>query len=99
MGDLVLHILFQAQIANEKKQFSIEDSLQNICDKLIKRHPHVFNEQKKKSSNWEFEKQREKSGHDSSCKRGVCPVVHGPRPNLAFLQHSVSLMSRTMAPG
>ena len=60
LGDLVLHILFQAQIANEKKQFNIEDSLQNICDKLIKRHPHVFNGQKKKSSNWEFEKQKEK---------------------------------------
>ena len=42
LGDLSLHILFQAHIARENGQFEIADSLQHICDKLERRHPHVF---------------------------------------------------------
>lgn len=42
LGDLLLHIVFQADIAEEKKQFNLTDSLKNICDKLERRHPHVF---------------------------------------------------------
>jgi len=65
LGDLTLHILFQAQIAKENNQFDISDSLSNICKKLIKRHPTVFNpENKVKNINsrqsWESIKQKEK---------------------------------------
>ncbi len=65
LGDVTLHILFQAQIAKENNQFDIADSLENICRKLIERHPHVFNpdenvEQDGSIKNWEFQKQREK---------------------------------------
>ncbi|MDO9548848.1 MAG: nucleoside triphosphate pyrophosphohydrolase [Candidatus Marinimicrobia bacterium] len=42
LGDLLLHIVFQADIAEEEKRFNLADSLQNICDKLERRHPHVF---------------------------------------------------------
>jgi len=42
LGDLMLHIVFQADIAQEKKTFDLADSLKNICDKLERRHPHVF---------------------------------------------------------
>ena len=64
LGDLTLHILFQAEIARESKQFDISDSLQNIIDKLIHRHPHVFNDDHKQSNeinkSWEILKQKEK---------------------------------------
>ena len=65
LGDLTLHILFQAQIAKENKQFDISDSLENICSKLIQRHSHVFNpdentKQDGSIKNWEFQKQNEK---------------------------------------
>jgi tetrapyrrole methylase family protein/MazG family protein len=42
LGDLCLHIVFQAQIAHERGEFTIEDALNNINAKLIRRHPHVF---------------------------------------------------------
>ena len=44
LGDLMLHILFQSEIATEEKNFNIIDSLQNITKKLIQRHPNVFNQ-------------------------------------------------------
>lgn len=42
LGDLLLHIVFQADIAEEHKQFDLADSVKHICDKLERRHPHVF---------------------------------------------------------
>ena len=65
LGDVMLHVLLQAQIANENSKFNIEDSLKNINQKLIKRHPHVFGEKKLENSNqakksWEEMKHIEK---------------------------------------
>jgi MazG family protein len=42
LGDLLLHVLFHSRIAEEKKAFSIDDVIQGISEKLIRRHPHVF---------------------------------------------------------
>ena len=42
LGDLLLHVLFQAEIANENNLFSIEDSIDRVSNKLINRHPHIF---------------------------------------------------------
>jgi len=42
LGDLLLQVLFHAQMAREQDQFSIDDVLTNLHDKLIRRHPHVF---------------------------------------------------------
>lgn len=42
LGDLLLHIVFYAKIATEKKQFTIDDVINNICEKLIARHPHIY---------------------------------------------------------
>ena len=42
LGDLILHNIFYARIASEKKQFDVSDVLNSICEKLIERHPHVY---------------------------------------------------------
>jgi MazG family protein len=42
LGDLLLHIVFYSKIANEQGQFTMEDMINAICDKLIKRHPHIY---------------------------------------------------------
>lgn len=42
LGDLLLQILFHAQIASEQGRFTIEDVMSLLADKLIRRHPHVF---------------------------------------------------------
>ena len=44
LGDLLLHIVFHAQLGEEADKFNIEDICRKISDKLIERHPHVFKE-------------------------------------------------------
>ena len=64
LGDLLLHIIFQAELLSEKKNYSIQNSIDNICKKLIDRHPHIFNNKKDgnwKIGNWELTKQKEKN--------------------------------------
>ena len=63
LGDLLLHVIFQADLAEENKSFTIEDSINNVNKKLINRHPHIFNNKddiKSKNLNWELIKQKEK---------------------------------------
>ncbi|MEM7575780.1 MAG: nucleoside triphosphate pyrophosphohydrolase [Bacteroidota bacterium] len=42
VGDLLLHMVFYAKIASEQGAWDIADSLNAVCDKLIKRHPHIY---------------------------------------------------------
>lgn len=42
LGDVLLHIVFYARIASEKKEFDIADVINAQCDKLIERHPHIY---------------------------------------------------------
>ena len=65
LGDVLLHVVLQAQIAKETNKFDIVDSLDTINNKLIKRHPHVFGDKNVKASieakqNWEKIKHIEK---------------------------------------
>jgi MazG family protein len=58
LGDLMLHLVFYAKIAEEKQDFTIADSLHAVCDKLIKRHPHIYGDVKVENEedvkrNWE----------------------------------------------
>ena len=63
LGDLLLHVIFQADIAEDNKIFSIKDAINNVNKKLVNRHPHIFNNKddiKSKNLNWELIKQKEK---------------------------------------
>ena len=44
LGDLLLHIIFYARIAREEKQFTLEEMIHGICEKLIHRHPHIYSD-------------------------------------------------------
>ena len=44
LGDLLLHIVFYAKIGKEQDQFTLDEVINGICDKLIARHPHVYGE-------------------------------------------------------
>jgi MazG family protein len=46
LGDLLLHVVFQAQMAQEAGQFAFADVARGIADKLVRRHPHVFGDVK-----------------------------------------------------
>jgi len=58
LGDLLLHIVFYSKIAEEEKQFSLKEVINDICEKLIKRHPHIYgsvkvNDEEDVKRNWE----------------------------------------------
>ena len=70
LGDLLLQVLFHAQIAAEDRRFSINDVIREIHDKMIRRHPHVFGNVKAKTSaqvlrNWELLKKQERQSKNS----------------------------------
>lgn len=70
LGDLLLQIVFQSQIAKEEGTFNIEDVARAINEKLIRRHPHIFKSDVKVNSseevaiNWERIKREEKAHED-----------------------------------
>ena len=51
LGDLMLHIVFYSKIASEQQLFDVKDVLNQLCDKLIRRHPHIYGEMKADSAN------------------------------------------------
>lgn len=78
LGDLFLHIVFYAKIASETQDFDIGDVLEGICEKLIRRHPHIYGEisaedEETVKRNWEKIKLEEKSekGHKQTVLGGV----------------------------
>ncbi len=85
LGDLLLHILFQAEIAEEKGQFDINDVVVSLTDKMIERHPHVFDDRKDLTpdqvrENWEAVKLKKRKENDS--KKTVLSGVPKTMPAL-----------------
>jgi len=69
LGDLLLQVLFYAQMAKDESRFSIDDVLDRLSTKLVDRHPHVFGDGKADTSsavlrNWEALKSQEKKARE-----------------------------------
>lgn len=67
LGDLLLQVVMHAQIAAEENRFTIEDVVRGVNEKMIRRHPHVFGDEKVESVEeglnlWEQIKKQEKEG-------------------------------------
>ncbi|MBV6647670.1 MAG: nucleoside triphosphate pyrophosphohydrolase, partial [Cyclobacteriaceae bacterium] len=65
LGDLMLHMVFYARIGDEKQNFDIADVLNEVCEKLIRRHPHIYgdievDDEQAVKENWEKIKLKEK---------------------------------------
>jgi MazG family protein len=75
LGDLLLHVVMHAQMGEERNAFGFEDVVEAVCDKLIRRHPHVFGSAQATESAqvariWESVKRDEK-GAGSSVMDGL----------------------------
>ena len=94
LGDLLLHVLFHSVIAEELGKFKLEDVIDSITEKLIRRHPHVFGEAKVNDArdvkkNWETIKMEE--GRDS--------VLEGIPEMLPALQRAHRLQEKAAKVG
>jgi XTP/dITP diphosphohydrolase len=79
LGDLLLHVIFHSRMATETNDFTIEEVIHSIQEKLIRRHPHVFGDnkvevkdEKEVAENWESLKMKE--GRDSVLE-GIPPTL------------------------
>lgn len=94
LGDLLLHIVFHSVIAEDNKTFNINEVIDSIKDKLIRRHPHVFGETKVENNNdimrnWETIKLSE--GRNS--------VLEGVPKNLPGLHRAFRLQEKASKVG
>ena len=85
LGDLLLHIIFQAVISSERNQFELDDIIKNINKKLTERHPHIFDknyegEDPSKVKNWELNKKKEKK------RKSILDGVPNSLPSLIISQ-------------
>ncbi len=92
LGDLLLQVVFHAQMADEEGRFNIVDVIREIYEKLIRRHPHVFGEKQAKDAaevlrNWEIIKKEERQAKGAVEAETADSVLDGvPRSLPALLE-------------
>jgi MazG family protein len=90
LGDLLLQVVFHAQMADEEGRFTIVDVIREIYEKMIRRHPHVFGEKRAKDAaevlrNWEIikkEERRTKGAEEEEAAESVLDGVPRSLPGL-----------------
>lgn len=96
LGDLLLQIVFQARIAEETGSFSMQDVIDGISEKMIRRHPHIFGDVEASDAaavmvEWEALKRKEKPERSS--------VIDGLPPELPGLLAAAKLQQRAAGVG
>jgi len=76
VGDLFLHLVFYSKLGEERGDFDVTDVLNSVCEKLIRRHPHIYGDvdatdSKTVKANWEAIKLKEKGAERRSVLQGV----------------------------
>ena len=93
LGDLLFQVVFHAQMASEQGSFDFEDVHQAVCDKMLRRHPHVFagfeiKDAAHQTQVWESYKAEERKD------KGEHSLMDGIPAGMAELQRSVKLQKR-----
>lgn len=109
LGDLLLQVLFYAEMAKEESSFSIDDVLDRLSAKLINRHPHVFGDVKADTSaevkrNWEAlkveeRKKRDGEGNTAESKNEKHSILAGVSSAMPALLEAYKLSSRASGAG
>lgn len=104
LGDVLLHIVFQGQIAVEEGEFYFTEVLQHIIAKLIRRHPHVWGDVSVSGAenvvaNWETIKQQEEATKKAEGKVARQSLLDGVPLSLPSLVHAYRLQERAAGVG
>jgi len=97
LGDLLLQVVFHSQIAEERGLFNFEQVSEGICDKLVRRHPHVFsdavfNTDEERHQAWEQEKAMERLKKNKTAEQES--VLSGVARNLPALIECEKIQDR-----
>ncbi len=103
LGDLLLQVVFHARLQEERGAFSFDAVVENVCEKLVRRHPHVFGDTRVADSeevlrNWEAIKAEEKK-KKSAGEGAVRSVVDGAPRHLPALYKADQVQSRAARVG
>lgn len=95
LGDLLLLLLFFIQLNEESSSFTLEDVVHTVCEKLVRRHPHVFGDARAENSGevlkqWEQIKRKEKGDGKRSIFEGISFAL----PALLFAQNAQKKAAR-----
>jgi len=107
LGDLLLQVLFYAEMAKEQSSFSIDDVLDRLSAKLVNRHPHVFGDVKADTAaevkkNWEalkVEERKKRQTSDETVKEKQQSILAGVSSAMPSLQEAHKLSSRAAQAG
>jgi len=94
IGDIMLHMVFYAKIADEKKAFDIADALNAVCDKLVKRHPHIYGDLKV-----ENEEEVKKNWEQLKLQEGKKSVLSGVPNSLPAMVKAYRMQDKTAQVG
>ncbi len=94
IGDIMLHMVFYAKIADEKKAFDIADSLNAVCEKLINRHPHIYGDVKVKD-----EEEVKKNWEQLKLQEGKKSVLSGVPNSLPAMVKAYRMQDKTAQVG
>ncbi len=94
LGDVLLHIIFYCRIGEEQQQFSLDDVIEGICNKLVARHPHIYdtvvaNDDAQVKKNWEKLK----------LKEGKTSILSGVPKALPAIVKALRLQEKTKQVG
>jgi len=107
LGDLLLQVLFYAEMAQEQSSFSIDDVLDRLSAKLVERHPHVFGDVKADTAaevkkNWEalkVEERKKRQASDETVKEKEQSILAGVSSAMPSLLEAHKLSSRAAQAG
>ena len=104
LGDLLFQVIFYSQLGKEQQYFDLDSVIAAICEKLIRRHPHVFAQaslqtEEEIKSNWENEKalereQKNKQQHSSNNTLGRLSILADIPKNLPALSQAAKIQKR-----
>jgi MazG family protein len=89
LGDLLLHIVFHSVMGEEKKLFTIEEVIDSINDKLVRRHPHIFSDVKVENN-----KEIERNWETIKMNEGRKSILEGIPKNLTELQKATRMQEK-----
>ena len=102
LGDLLFQVVFHAQMAHEENSFDFSDVVDSICDKMLRRHPHVFGDAEAHSEHdqtiaWEAQKEEERAQKDKNGQ--MASTLDGVAKALPALMRAEKLQKRAARVG
>lgn len=94
LGDLLLHIVFYSKIGSERGEFTLDDVIEGVCNKLVSRHPHIYssvvvNDEEEVKQNWEKLK----------LKEGKKSILSGLPQSIPAIMKALQLQNKTKQVG